>query len=607
MLFHLLTLVEFLLLLSTAGLYIVHCPFNKVEESFNTQALHDIINIFPNNLPNLAKLNGNQTYQEIALRPNLPWDHLQFPGVVPRTSIGAFIVALPLKLASYLMSKDYLDWDIKDEDEPDLTSQFALQIGSRFALAGFVVYSLTEITRAIHRKYGLIFRVCFSIITVSQFHYMFYASRFLPNTFAAILANLVFASWINRQYSKSIVYIAFCVVIFRFDTSILFGWLLFDGVFIRNLIPLTRVIKIGVPAGLVALLISFTIDSIFWAKPVWPEFEGLYFNLWLNKSHEWGVKPFFWYIYQCLPKILVLSTPLTMLADHKITRDYMLVTMAFILTYSLLPHKELRFILFVNPLLNISATSGLMNIGSFLGKFCSLFERNRGRSRRSFIATLAFLTIIAIMLLGNIAASFISSVVSSHNYPGGQAALLLGMNKELLDNAQKKVTTTNTNLVEDPRSNVGIYINNLAAQTGVSRFVQVNGAYYSKTPELDESSFKNSYNLIYLVLEPKEITNFLRKHCPIEQNEEQFFDKWRGDNSEIKCTIPNQPQMYCSLSDNIKSLRSVDLSSVLRVIGSTFDVYKIARFLNEQSYINTKVALHIIRCSTRSKFNPFSS
>lgn len=595
------TLVELFLFLSTAGLYIVHCPFNKVEESFNTQAIHDIINIFPNNLPNRYGLKFNQSFEEVGSRAKQEWDHVQFSGVVPRTAVGAFAIGFPMKLANYLMSKDYLDWDLKNEDEPDLTSQFTLQIGSRFALAGLVVYSLTEITRAIHRKYGLLFRVCFSIITVSQFHYMFYASRFLPNTFAAILANLVFASWINRQYSKSIIYIAFCVVIFRFDTSLLFGWLLFDGVFIRNIIPLSRVIKIGFPAGLVALIISFAIDSIFWARPLWPEVEGLYFNLWLNRSHEWGVKPYFWYVHECLPKMLIFSSPLIMLADHKITRDYMLVTMAFILTYSLLPHKELRFILFVNPLLNISAASGLMNIGFYINRF---FARDKNRPQSSYVASLIFLIIIAIMLLGNISVSFISSVASSHNYPGGQAALFLGTNKELLDNAQRSINK-NAGLV-DPRTDVGVYIDNLAAQTGVSRFVQVNGVFYAKTPGIDENTFRNFYNLIYLVLEPKEVVEFLKKFCPIEQNQEQFIDKWRGDKNEIKCIIPNQVQMYCSLSDSIRSFRSVDMASIYKMIKSSLNIHEIVSFLGEQSYIKTKVALHIIRCSTRSKFNPFS-
>lgn len=52
--------------------YVVACPFTKVEESFNMQAIHDL-------------LNYHVRIQE--------YDHLQFPGVVPRTFLGAIVVA----------------------------------------------------------------------------------------------------------------------------------------------------------------------------------------------------------------------------------------------------------------------------------------------------------------------------------------------------------------------------------------------------------------------------------------------------------------------------------------------------------------------------------
>lgn len=62
-----------LLVASAMTAYLLLCPFAKVEESFNLQATHDLL---------LLGVRGVDQF-----------DHLEFPGVVPRTFIGSLAVA----------------------------------------------------------------------------------------------------------------------------------------------------------------------------------------------------------------------------------------------------------------------------------------------------------------------------------------------------------------------------------------------------------------------------------------------------------------------------------------------------------------------------------
>lgn len=612
----LILVAESTLLLSVAALYIIHCPFTKVEESFNTQAVHDVVNLLPDKIPGHAP--NNVIESEIAVRNSLHWDHIEFPGVVPRTFIGALVVGLIVKIIKFLISCGLLLDNLIEEEESDLTLQFVLQILARFILASGVVITLTCVTRALHQRYGLGFRICFLMNIISQFHYLYYAGRFLPNTFAAILANLVFASWIKRHYSKSIIYIAFCVVIFRFDTAIFFGMLLIDAVFIKRQLALGRVLAVGIPAGLVALCSSFIVDSVFWTRPVWPEFEGFYFNVWLNKSHEWGTQPFFYYIYNSIPRILMASGPFLLVAEHRMTRDYLIPTLAFILTYSFLPHKELRFILFTSPFLNICATSGLMNIHYYLQKLFSYLRApqnnrinntnvtnpqaktrqnnpNNEKPKPSSLATMMFTFVLLGLLVANLFCSTILARISNHNYPGGNALLSLGVRDELAKEAKRSIMLikSNSNQIEnETNSRIGVYITNLAAQTGATRFIQVSGVYYSKTPKLDERTFQRRYEQIFLILEPKEVNSFRRNSCTGDQWKRA--EDWARGRSTLECRVPNQGNLSCLIEEGVTALQRVDQSGLFKRLASWT-----ASIDDEDTFIKTRAALYIINCKRR--------
>ena len=121
-------------------------PFAKVEESFNLQAIHDLL------------------YERNLTR----YDHFEFPGVVPRTFLGALPVAAVAAPASLLLSKAHM------------------QIAARASLWLLSFAAWSTLKRTIGSVFGRDTAVAYSLVTAVQFHLVFYMSRTLPNIFALV-------------------------------------------------------------------------------------------------------------------------------------------------------------------------------------------------------------------------------------------------------------------------------------------------------------------------------------------------------------------------------------------------------------------------------------
>jgi alpha-1,6-mannosyltransferase len=141
---------------ATTVFYSLVAPFTKVEESFNLQAVHDILKF-------------GVGHEALPL-----YDHFEFPGVLPRTFIGA----LGLSALSWPLTTA-IKW-VFDESIAGSLSQIAV----RATLGLINVFALVMFRHAADRVYGKHVGRWYLILQVTQFHLVFYATRTLPNVFA---------------------------------------------------------------------------------------------------------------------------------------------------------------------------------------------------------------------------------------------------------------------------------------------------------------------------------------------------------------------------------------------------------------------------------------
>lgn len=146
------------LLFATPLLHLLLAPYTKVEESFNLQAAHDILTFGTPSAPRLRAT----------------FDHFTFPGAVPRTFVGAVILAG--------VSQPVIA----------LVGFASAQLVVRAVLGAFNAAALLVFRRAVDKAFGRATGRWWLGLMVCQFHVMFYLSRTLPNMFSFGLSKSFF-------------------------------------------------------------------------------------------------------------------------------------------------------------------------------------------------------------------------------------------------------------------------------------------------------------------------------------------------------------------------------------------------------------------------------
>jgi alpha-1,6-mannosyltransferase len=166
----------------------------------------------------------------------------------------------------------------------------------------------------------------------------------------------------------------------------------------------------------------------------------------IRRSHEWGVMPWHWYFTSALPRALHAAyalAPLGALLERRVQAP-LAVALAFVLLYSNLGHKEVRFLFPVLPLWNLAAAAAVQRV--WLGR------------RKSAIRRLLLLALAGALAAG-LALTVVTAAASRHNYPGGDALRQL-----------YSLAVADAAAAAAQGRELRVHIGVAAAMTGVSRF-----------------------------------------------------------------------------------------------------------------------------------------
>lgn len=443
-------------LIALVSFHLFISPFTKVEESFNIQAIHDILRfgVFP-----LETIDN--------------YDHKQFPGVVPRTFLGSLVVAGLTK--PILLLSSALGFEIEG---------YELQKLVRAVLGLINVLMLIQLRDSINKitlrdkksKRKGVIGFWYMILLLSQFHLLYYSSRTLPNFIALPLVNFSLSKIIQGDLS-GLTWLAFTGIVFRLEVG-LFGLIIAivsSLVFGQSNI-FGNIIYLAM-GTLLGGFTSFCIDSYFWGRPLIPEVDSFIFNIIQGKSSEWGTEPwdtyFKKYLFQLFrpPVILMLAIPGlvndpandgTKFGDKKSVphparyslRILFVSCILLIVAMSFQPHKEWRFIVYTIPIFTLQAANGVTNICQKWG----LSVLNK---------------VLVFIIAANVIISCILSLqmgyISSFNYPGGDA--LQFTNNYILENYKNET--------------VSVHMDVPACMTGITRFGELDSklAIYDKSEQ----------------------------------------------------------------------------------------------------------------------------
>jgi alpha-1,6-mannosyltransferase len=215
--------------------------------------------------------------------------------------------------------------------------------------------------------------------------------------------------------------------------------------FTRTIVPA------GLSGALVGLALTVTIDTFFWQadEPIWPELIAFLSNVFPTHNSPgasaWGTSPWHWYFTSALPRLLLCPVGLPLLVYSTAvaiirpsSTPLLAPSLIYTAIYSILPHKETRFLFPILPSLTTCVALAAQHLTT-------------NRALRNFIKPLLILIALTTALLSHA----VLLPLSSLNYPGAFALHSLHR------------------LAHNTKPHIRVHLDNLSLQTGITRFLQL--------------------------------------------------------------------------------------------------------------------------------------
>lgn len=137
---------------------------------------------------------------------------------------------------------------------------------------------LCRLAHAAQRRFGAATATFFCLATAAQFHLPFYASRTLPNIAAFVPVVTALAHWIDGTELWLVpVLLTATTCILRCDMLIVTACVSLSMLLTRR-VGLAQLALTGALSAAAAVAVTWTIDSHFWGRRLWPEAELFWFN-----------------------------------------------------------------------------------------------------------------------------------------------------------------------------------------------------------------------------------------------------------------------------------------------------------------------------------------